>query len=111
MITDVFMILGSVSGLGVIAWIGRRVYLAELGRRCGWCFGTGREWGEEYAARCPACAGTGVTRAAASVRDPAPGVDIGGSPRTSSPTGDGPAEGTTANQPVGFERSSQPRST
>jgi len=67
MITDVFMILGSVGGLGVIAWIGRRVYLAELGRRCGWCFGTGREWGEEYAARCPACAGTGVVRAAASV--------------------------------------------
>ena len=59
MITDLLMTVGALGGLVIAVWIGRLVYLQEFNGRCGWCFGTAREWGAEFAPGCPACGGTG----------------------------------------------------
>ena len=66
MMIDLLMILGSIGALGLITAMGHRVYQRELNSRCGWCFGSGREWCEEYAAPCEACHGSGVTSGPAS---------------------------------------------
>ena len=58
--TDLLMTFGSLGALGLVTAIGHRVYQRELNSRCGWCFGSGREWCEEYAQPCEACHGTGV---------------------------------------------------
>jgi hypothetical protein len=59
--TDLLMTFGSLCALGLITALGHRVYQREFNSRCGWCFGSGREWCEEYAPPCKACHGTGVT--------------------------------------------------
>jgi DnaJ-class molecular chaperone len=58
---DLLMTVGSLGALSLIAALGHRVYLQELNSRCGWCFGSGREWCEEYGPPCKACHGSGVT--------------------------------------------------
>src|SRR6478672_3859115 len=42
--TDLLMTFGPLGALGLITAIGYSVYQRELNRRCGWCFGSGREW-------------------------------------------------------------------
>ncbi len=60
MMIDLLMTLGSLGALGLITAIAYRGYQRELNSRCGWCFGSGREWCVEYAPPCEACHGTGV---------------------------------------------------
>ena len=62
MMIDLAMTLGSLGALGLITAIAYGVYRQEFNNRCGWCFGSGREWGEEYAPGCAACHGTGVMK-------------------------------------------------
>jgi hypothetical protein len=58
--TALVLTFGSLGALGLITVIGFLVYRQEFNNRCGWCFGSGREWCQESAPRCGACQGTGV---------------------------------------------------
>ena len=57
--TDLLVVLTSLTALVIIVGIGLAVYRREFNRRCGWCAGSGREWSRENAPFCDACNGTG----------------------------------------------------